>query len=235
MTRLFHLRLLTALVLVLTCPLAAVADTEAPLWQLSVGALEFDNESAQWRELSANNVDINFPIMPSLSLDAEYPFHQGWVHWGLNPGGSIAGMRDDIEVTGTLGNADGTTTFEFDNSLLLFELHLGGYVRGRLNDRITTYAAAGPMFVYGAHDIEDETASRTPTPLPDGATLTADGDGSAVNFGYYARVGLDFEVRADQHLGVGFRYQSVELDFDDTLGKVDFAGPQFVLTFSRRY
>ena len=60
-------------------------------------------------------------------------------------------------------------------------------------------------------------------------------DSNDINIGYYARAGIDFQTGDNQHLGVGVRYMSTELDFDKTVGKIDIKGPQYVLTFSHQF
>lgn len=59
-----------------------------------------------------------------------------------------------------------------------------------------------------------------------------DSNSDDVNVGYYARAGIDFEIEPNQHLGLGVRYMSTELDFDETTGNLDIKGPQYVLTLS---
>ena len=115
-------------------------------------------------------------------------------------------------------------------------MHLGGYVRGRLAERVTTYAAAGPLVMYGRHEVEDERAEQ----LPAGDTVDdvpdlKDSDSDDVNIGYYARAGVDFEIGEGQHIGLGLRYMSTELDFDKTVGKIDIEGPQYVFTYTARF
>ena len=93
---------------------------------------------------------------------------------------------------------------DVDNSLFLLELHLGGYVRGRLSDRITTYAAAGPMVMYGEHKVKDENVEQMPAgTVVNGTVVIENSDSNDVNIGYYGRAGIDFEVGEKQHMGVG--------------------------------
>ncbi len=144
---------------------AAQAKEQAPLLQVFLGVLEPDNQTGEWDEISDDGVDVDFSSLPSGGIEAEYLFGRGWVHWGLNPGGSVAWKNDDTNFAGSLTNENGGTLLvELDNSLLLVELHLGGYVRGRLGDRVTTYAAAGPMVMYGSLDIENQNVQGTPEP-----------------------------------------------------------------------
>ena len=76
---------------------------------------------------------------------------------------------------------------------------------------------------------------RTPDPLPEGTEILSDADSSAFNIGFYARAGIDFEVRRGEHMGLGFRYLSAKMDFDDTIGTLDMEGPQILFTYARRY
>ena len=129
--------------------------------------LELDNQKGQWDEISDDYVDVDFSSLTSCGIETEYTFGRGWVHWGINPGGSIAWKNDDTNISGGLSNENGgTLRVDLDNSMLLAELHLGGYLRGRLSDRITTYAAAGPMLMYGYHEVEDENVEETPGGAP---------------------------------------------------------------------
>jgi len=214
-----------------------VDEEEKPLIQVFLGVLELDDQSGNWDKISDSNVDVDFSSLPSGGIEAEYVFYRGWAHWGLNPGGSLSWKNDDTEFSGSLTNENGgTLRIELDNSLLLFELHLGGYVRGRLSDRITTYAAAGPMVMYGEHDVKNENVEETPAgATPAGAVDLDNSDSSDVNVGYYARAGVDFEIGGGQHMGLGVRYLSTELDFDKTIGNVDIKGPLYVLTYTAQF
>ena len=200
---------------------------DAPFFQVFLGVLELDDQTGEWDEISEENLDVDFSSLPSGGIEGEYIYYKGWIHAGLNPGGSFAWKDDDTKFSGGYTNeTGGVLRVDVDNSLLLAELHLGGYVRGRISDRITSYAAAGPMLMYGYHDADDDS-------VEDSLDLD-DSDSSDVNVGYYARAGIDFEINNKQHLGFGVRYMSTELDFDKTIGKIDIEGPQYVLTFSTR-
>jgi hypothetical protein len=236
--------LLTGLVLSVTVhdarteerPQAAGLASEPALIQVFLGVLKLDDDTGEWDEISDDNVDVDFSSLPGGGIEVEYPFYKGFVHWGLNPGGSIAWKSDDTNFSGRVGgDTGGTIRVEIDNSLFLAEVHLGGYVRGRLTDRITSYAAAGPMVVYGYHEVEDENLEdAVGTELGDDLDLS-ETDSSDINLGFYGRAGVDFEIRNNQHLGFGIRYMSSELDFDKTVGDLDIEGPQYVFTYSARF
>ena len=219
----------------------ANASGEAPtdsaaLIQVFAGVLELDNQTTDLGDEVRNDVDIDFSSLPSGGIETEYTFARGWVHWGLNPGGSIAWKNDDTAISGRLSNGSGSTlAVEADSSLFLAEIHLGGYIRGRLSNRITSYAAAGPMIMYGYNDVNNENSGYVPQQLtPSSNVVFKETDSSDINVGYYWRAGIDFSIRQDQHIGFGVRYMSAELDFNKTVGKLDIKGPQYVLTFSTR-
>jgi hypothetical protein len=239
-------RALTGAILLLAVPCASVLaddngatglDAEPALVQVFLGVLKLDDETGEWDEISDDSVDVDFSSLFSGGIEAEYPFYRGFVHWGLNPGGSVAWKSDDTSFSGRVsGDTGGTLRIDIDNSLFLAELHLGGYVRGRLSERVTTYAAAGPMVVYGYHEVEDENLENAADGSPvDGDVELSETDSSDINLGFYGRAGVDFEIRGDQHLGFGVRYLSSELDFNKTVGKLDVEGPQYVFTYSARF
>ncbi|NND66017.1 MAG: outer membrane beta-barrel protein [Halioglobus sp.] len=232
----YYLIGLTALTLAL--PLQALAELpdEPSLVQGSLGIMSINDQNAEWGDISQRGVDVDFANLFVIGAEWEYPFHTGWVHWGISPGGSIGWQGDDTTFSGGFADAEGTTlNIELDNSLLIVELHLGGFVRGRLTDRITTYAAAGPALVYAQHKTESERVTRSPEPWPAGAEVVGDEDASALDFGLYARAGIDFEVRQGEHMGFSVRYSASELDFDDTIGTIDVEGTQVLFTYSTRY
>ncbi|MDX1732991.1 MAG: hypothetical protein R3228_01445 [Halioglobus sp.] len=225
-------RLLIALIL-LGPLLAAAATAETPFEpgtvQVFFGALELDEQSVAWTDVSSSEVDVKFERIPVLGVEGEYILHNGWLHIGVNPGASLAWMTDDVRIRGTLSGPGGAVLAgSIDNSLWLVEAHLGGYVRGRLHDRITTYAGAGPMFMFGHHEVDDTSSNR-------GNLQVLKNNAADFNLGYYARAGVDFEFQRDRHLGLGVRYLSTELNFDDTVGEVDIEGPQWLFSYSQRW
>ena len=142
-------------------------------------------------DVADGEIDVDFSTLLTAGIEGEYVLHRGWVHIGVNPGGSVAWKGDDVRFSGTAGGSGAAVGVTLDNSMLLAEIHLGGYVRGRLHDRVTAYAAAGPMLMYGHHEVQDEYVNGSEQSVG----LTED-SGDDFNFGYYARAGIDFEVAA---------------------------------------
>lgn len=229
---LYMLAAFTVVLLSLSAPTLAdpAASDEPADFQAFVGVLDLDDQQGRWEDISDGDVEVNFSNLISGGLEAEYVFYRGWVHVGLNPGGSLAFKSDDTRFFGGVTNeTGGFLAVELDNTVFLAELHLGAYVRGRLHERVTAYAAAGPMVLYGYHEVDDESVDGGEENLD-----LSDNDSSAFNIGYYGRAGIDFEFRQNQHFGLGVRYLASELDFDQTVGNIDIEGPQYVLTFTRR-
>ena len=214
---------------------SAVAEFETDvLHQVSIGALKLDDQAIHWSAPANGAAEGDFTTLPIVGVESEYVFQRGWVHWGINSGGSLAWKDSALELTGSRVAGGASQRTVVDSSLLLAELHVGGYVRGRLHERITTYAAAGPMLLYGRHELDDQSVFDASGNVLDGETVTDASDSSAFNLGYYARAGIDFEIQKNQHLGVGFRYVTSDLDLDDTVGTLDIEGPQIMFTFSTR-
>ena len=211
--------------------LPAIADEDSPaMIQAFLGSLSLDDQTGEWDEISDDEVDIEFPSsVPSGGVEAEYAYGGERLRWGINSGGSIAWKSSDTQFSGGFnGETGGTIRIEIDNSLFLGELHLGGFVRGNLGEAVSLYAAAGPMMMYGKHEVEDDEEVVTPS----GTVVLTSSDDSDFAFGVYARAGIDFALKNQQFVGIGVRYMKTELDFDKTVGKVDIEGPQLVLTFS---
>ncbi len=222
--------LLTSL---LSLPATTAEEDSGPLMQAFFGSLQLDDQVAGWDEFNGEPVSVEFPSsLPSGGVEAEYRYGGSQaVDWGINSGGSIGWKSGDTRISG--GFTDGTggfIRFDFDNSLFVGELHIGAFLRAHLGERVSMYASAGPLVMYGQHEIEDEEVV-----APDGENVDPGSDSdSAFGFGYYGRVGIDFQYSPGQHLGLGVRYLSAELDFDKTVGEIDIEGPQFVISYSAR-
>lgn len=225
------------LALALATSAEGLAESEyRPRIQAFLGSLQLDDQVAQWDEIGEEEALVEFPSsLPSGGIEADYPYggSDTW-RWGINSGGSIAWKNSDTRISGGYsGETGGVIRFDIDNSLFIGELHLGGYLRAGLTSKLSAYAAAGPMIMYGRHEVEDEDIE-SPEPSSDGQVVIKSTDESSFTFGVYGRAGLDYEYSHEKYLGVGIRYMAAELDFSDTVGKLDVEGPQFVLTYTAK-
>jgi hypothetical protein len=84
--------------------------------------------------------------------------------------------------------------------------------------------------MYGQHRVESQDYVSADG---DDEIIVEDDKASSFGFGLYGRTGIDFQYKEGQHLGLGVRYMNAEMDFDDTVGKLDISGPQFVLTYTQ--
>ncbi|RLQ23337.1 hypothetical protein DWB85_01935 [Seongchinamella sediminis] len=228
-------RFITGLLALCLGPLVQAEQQQEfpPLVQAFFGSLMLDDQSGEWRDLEGTPVDVSFPsALPGGGVEAEYTyFVTDYFKWGLNSGGSIGWKNSDTRVSGTIGGDTGANIrFEFDNSLFLGELHLGGYVRGYMGPNVSLYAAAGPMLMYGQHRVEGDDFGAA---ADSGEFDYGDNKDSGFVLGIYGRTGIDYQYSRDQHVGLSVRYMSAELDFADTIGELDISGPQFVLTYSQ--
>ena len=225
-----------AMLTLMSFPASADEEAQGPLVQLLLGVLELDDQQGEWQEISDDDVDVDFSSLPSGSVEVEYTYGGDRVQWGLNSGGSLAWKSDDTRFSGGFsGETGGVIRVDLDNSLLLVELHLGGFLRAQLSQLVSVYAAAGPMVMFGEHEVEDENVDETPTPTAQGTVVISNSDDSDINIGAYARAGVEFEIGKNQWVGLGVRYMRTKLDFDKTIGELDIEGPQYGLTFTARF
>ena len=85
------------------------------------------------------------------------------------------------------------------------------------------------MITYGRIEVEDDDL---PTVEPTGTIKLESSDSSDFGIGYYARAGIDFSIKGEQAVGIGVRYMSTKLDFDNDIGEIDLEGPSFVLSYT---
>jgi opacity protein-like surface antigen len=117
-----------------------------------------------------------------------------------------------------------------DNRLVLTDLFIGGFVSTDLSRKARIYAGAGPMLLVGYYKIENEEEDTTTSTF-----IEEDETESAVGAGLYARAGIEFRVSENTMLGLGIRAFRSDLDFEDTVGRVDVEGVQAMLTYTMRF
>jgi opacity protein-like surface antigen len=233
---LLHKRWLsTPLLLVLLAGNTSGAENDQALFQAFIGSLQLNDQTVHWEAVGAEAVDLEFPSsLPSVGLEAEYTYGGELSTWGINTGGSIAFKSSNTVISGGFNGASGgTIRVHIDNSFMLGELHFGGFLRHQLTDRVSAYIGAGPMLLYGEHEVKDDDVESGESAGNNSIALS-NANESAFAVGAYARTGLDFSIGPGQFVGLGLRYIDASLDFDDTMGEVDITGPTIALTFAAR-
>lgn len=145
---------------------------------------------------------------------------------GIEYGGVLSGMVDDVDTIARNGHA----RVSFDSSLFLLDLFVGPEVNFWLGDRFRLYGGAGPLCMIGyiSADFEDRE-------IEEELDIDLSEDDTAVGFGGYARLGAEFVFRGGSSLGLGVRGFNASLDFEDTLGDVDFKGIQGFITYTAKF
>ncbi len=222
-----------AAVLLCTLPLLGFAESGPQRIQVFLGTMELENQSADWDDVSDEALEVDFSSIPTGGIEVEIPYSETGktIEWGMNSGGSVSWQNDHTRFFGSVNDDARQLRIEIDNSFLLAEVHLGGYLRAHMGERVDLYLGAGPSIMYGRHSVEDEDIEEDGIRVQ--TTIRLENDSSSdLAFGYYARAGLEFQL-GDRHLvGFGVRYLGGELDFDDTIGKLDIEGTQVLVTYS---
>ncbi len=226
-TKLSTLRKVVSLLLC-TTPLLAFADRDPYRIQVFLGVMELEDQPADWDEVSDESLQVDFTSMPTVGIDVEIPYSEtgATIEWGMNSGGGISWKSRDTRFSWQVNDDGSQLRVEIDNSFLLAEFHLGGYVRAHLGRRADLYLGAGPSIMYGRHSVEnEEDGVSLPIRLPKDSS-------SDLAVGFFVRAGLVFPVGDGHLLGFGVRYLGGEFDFDDTIGKLEIEGPQVLFTYT---
>jgi len=145
---------------------------------------------------------------------------------GVEYGGIFSGMVDDVDSK----SGNGKVYVSADTSLFLLDLFLGPQVNAQLGDKVRLYCGAGPLLMIGY--VSGDFKQRE---IEEDYDIKVNENDTSVGAGGYARLGLEINTGRDSSLGIGVRGFTASLDFDDTLGEVDFKGVQGFLTFTSRF
>jgi hypothetical protein len=205
--------------------------------QVFIGVMELNDQTGELQNDNGEPVDIDFSNLPTLGLEVETPYgsRDSGLEYGVNAGGGFSWKGDDTNFRGKVDDGGGTIRFNIDNSMTIAELHIGGYIRAHLGKTADFYLGAGPAVIFGSHDVEDEEEEAIPISTSNGTIILTSKDSSDITLGYYGRAGVEFDLGAGKQWGFGVRYLGGELDFDDTVGKFDIEGVQFLVTYSAWY
>ena len=205
MNKLFPLLCAVALLAAQTPSVYAAEESkegalEQPLFQVFLGVLELDDQTGKWDEISNDEVDVDFSSLPSGGMEGEYVYYQGWVHVGLNPGGSFAWKDDDTNFSGGYHQRNRRRTARRSRQFPATGRASPGRLCPRSTERPDHQLRGGRP--YG--DVRLRTSATMTSNLARlGGPSDMKTDSSDVNVGYYARAGIDFEIGNKQHLGSG--------------------------------
>ena len=144
---------------------------------------------------------------------------------GLDYGGLFSFGGDDRDVRAH----NGTAIINVDSSLMLLDLFFGLFVSQDIGGRVNLYGACGPLVMVGritGDFVEREIEEETDWELDESET--------AIGVGGYVRAGIEIHGKGSGSFGLGVRGFTSTLDFDDTLGEVEFQGVQGFITYTKR-
>jgi hypothetical protein len=193
-----------------------------------VGATKIDEDEIEFSEVegldpnAAEGVDLS--TMFTVGAAGQYSLTglESTTQVGIEFGLLVSYAADDRDVR-SVGN---TTVITIDNSLLLGDIFLGAFVSQEIADSFRIYAAAGPLLMLGRIDGDFDS---------DDSQNTLDDSETATGGGGYVRAGVELNINQGGAFGLGVRAFTASLDFDDTLGEVDFEGVQGFLSFTQRF
>ncbi|MEW6076789.1 MAG: hypothetical protein AB1724_03150 [Thermodesulfobacteriota bacterium] len=199
--------------------------------QFLIGFTALDEDEIDFKEVEGlENFDLkdkmNLSDMISIGAAGYSNLAGEKTALGVEYGAIFSGMADDVDST----TANGQTEMSADGSLLLFDIFLGPQINTRAGDKIRFYCGAGPLLMYGhiSADFEQDGTEETDE-------IDISENDSALGVGGYLRFGAEFSISRDSALGMGFRWFTASLDFNDTLGDVDINGPQVFFNYTASF
>lgn len=141
----------------------------------------------------------------------------GGLQAGVEVGFTFSFGADDRDVAG--GSGSGAVVVNVDSFLLLSDVFFGVFLRKETSNGTSLYAGAGPLLMFAR--ITGDFVERD-----DRSGLNIDESETAFGGGGYVRAGVEFPWKTGGTFGIGVRAFTASVDFDDTLGDVDFQGVQ---------
>jgi hypothetical protein len=197
--------------------------------QFLIGFTSLDDDEIDFKDMEGlEDLDLDSDLSDLISIGgAGYHNLTGdKISLGVEYGGILSGMVDDGNAIARNGHA----RVSFDNALFLLDLFVGPQVNAFIGKRIRLYCGAGPLLMIGyvsADFKEREIEEKYDIDLSESDT--------SLGVGGYARLGAEFVLGKRSSLGLGVRGFTASLDFDDTLGDVDFEGVQGFFTYTARF
>jgi len=197
--------------------------------QAIIGATIWDDDDLTFQTSSTEepsaNAELDLSTMPTLGAAWWGTFRGERVQTGLEAGFLVSWMSDKSRVS---GGGTGSAILQVETSLVLLDFFTGLHIESQLSPRTRLYAAAGPLLMFGwATDEQDEYDGVL------GRRRNTEETENDVGFGLYGRAGVEISLDKDDWIGLGVRALDSELDFSDTIGKVELNGVQISLTYTK--
>ena len=163
-----------------------------------------------------NTVTSDVSTMPTLGFAGHYRLFgspRGF-EGGLDGSLLFSWMRDSSSVTAVGG---GGAVIKISTKMVIVDIGFGLYGSQMLGESFRIYAGAGPLVQFGDGKFEDE------------LTTTSE---SGFGVGLYARVGVEYEIKPREFLGIGVRGTNSEIDFGGSVGDIDTDALQVFVTYT---
>jgi hypothetical protein len=147
---------------------------------------------------------------------------------GVEVGFTFSFGGDDRDVAG--GGGSGVVVVNVDSSLLLSDVFAGVFLRKETGNGTSLYVGAGPLLMFAR--ITGDFVERD---VEDRSGLSLDESETAFGVGGYVRAGLEFPWKTGGTFGIGVRAFTASVDFDHTLGDVDFQGVQGFVGYTQGF
>jgi opacity protein-like surface antigen len=161
--------------------------------------------------------------VPFVGIAGQMPFRTGRLELGIESAFLFGWKTDSVSIA---GNNNAAIVY-IDNSMNIFDISFGGFIGLFLTQKLRIYGGAGAAYIRGSIDIKDDEMEDSD------AIIKFDNTDSDNAFGKYAHAGIEYWYENKSSVGLSGRLMDVELNFNQSLGKVDMESRQFFITFTQ--
>ena len=195
-----------------------------------VGATSIDEDEIVFNGvegLDPNDASSELPTLWTVGVASQQ------AAWG-NPETTLAGFEGGLLMSFGSDNrnvtaGNGTAIITVDESIVLGDLFFGLFLSQRLGGA-RFYTGIGPVVMYGR-----VTGDFNERGLDNSQQIIREETESSWGMGGYARAGLEFDWATGGTFGIGVRGFYASLQFDQTLGDVDFQGVQGLVSYTQGF
>lgn len=232
---------LTLILLPLFC--RAEVSMDKPIYaQLLVGNLHLlDDRVTLTRE--GELYDGKLRRLPYIGGAAQMLWRDDWLEYGWEGGGFVTWINDRVDYFARSDSRGLLIKISVDNVFWSLETFMGLYLSVHPAPPIRLYLSGGPLAIYAVARKSEPLETRTVSistvtsvsrDINRGSDLVIDlsNKDTDLNFGGYARVGIELNLTNNLWAGVSLRYMKTDLNLSSSLGQfsIDGALLQFSLT-----